>query len=79
MISRSLSRASPAHPLHHVRDEAVRDAGARLLGQVEGVLQLLDGAHAPAGRPPLLLQLGDIEPDARVERERWDDTGPDEW
>lgn len=29
--------ASPAHSLHHVRDEAVRDAWTRLLSQIEGV------------------------------------------
>lgn len=29
--------ASPAHSLHHVRDEAVRDAGTGLLRQIKGV------------------------------------------
>lgn len=48
---------SPAHSLHHVCDEAVGDARTGLLGQVEGVFQLLNGSYAAATRPPLLLQL----------------------
>lgn len=48
---------SPAHSLHHVCDEAVRDARTGLFSEVEGVLQLLNGSYAAAARPPLLLQL----------------------
>lgn len=48
---------SPAHSFHHVCDKAVRDARTGLLGQVEGVFQLLNGSYAPATRPPFLLQL----------------------
>lgn len=47
----------PAHSLHHVCDKAVRDARTRLLCQIEGVFQLLNGPNATATRPPLLLQL----------------------
>lgn len=48
---------SPAHSLHHVCDKAVGDARTGLLGQVEGVFQLLNGSYASTTRPPLLLQL----------------------
>lgn len=53
--------ASPAHSLHHVRDEAVRDAWTGLLGQIKGVFQLLDGSYSSSARSPLLLQLQELE------------------
>lgn len=48
---------SPLHPLHQVGHQLVRDAGAGLLGQAEGVLQLLQRPHAPAALPVLLFEL----------------------
>lgn len=48
---------SPLHPLHQVSHQLVRDAGAGLLSQAEGILQLLQSPHAPAALPVLLLEL----------------------
>lgn len=48
---------SPLHPLHQVGHELVRDAGAGLLGQAKGVLQLLQRPRAPAAELVLLLKL----------------------
>lgn len=48
---------SPAHSLHHMCNETVRDARTGLLCQVEGILQFLNGSYSAATCPPLLLQL----------------------
>lgn len=48
---------SPAHSLHHVCDQEVRDTRAWLLCQVKSILQLLYGTHSTSTSPPLLLQL----------------------
>lgn len=50
-------RPSPLHPLHQVGHQLVRDAGAGLLSQAEGVLQLLQSPHTPAALPVLLFEL----------------------
>lgn len=48
---------SPAHSLHHVCDQKVRDTRARLLCQVKSILQLLYGTDSTSTSLPLLLQL----------------------
>lgn len=48
---------SPLHSLHQMHHQLVGDAGAGLLGQAEGVLQLLQSTHAPAALLVLLFEL----------------------
>lgn len=48
---------SPLDPLHHVCYQFVRDAWAGLLGQAEGVLQLLHGSHIASSLLVLIFEL----------------------
>lgn len=53
----SLRHSSPLDPLHHVCYQFVRDAWAGLLGQAEGILQLLHGSHVASSLLVLIFEL----------------------
>lgn len=53
----SVAPVAPAHSLHHVCDQTVRDAWEGLLCQAEGVLQFLNGSYTTTAGTTLVFQL----------------------